>query len=61
MNKNILILIFIFLSLPVYSAGPVAEIKSRDWAFSGPFGKYDNRHYNVDFKFILRFVHLATH
>ena len=41
MNKNILILIFIFLSLPVYSAGPVAEIKSKDWAFSGPFGKYD--------------------
>ena len=41
MNKNIFILIFIFLSLPVYSAGPVAEIKSKDWAFSGPFGKYD--------------------
>ena len=41
MNKNILILILIFLSFPVYSAGPVAEIKSKDWAFSGPFGKYD--------------------
>ena len=41
MNKNILILILIFLSLPVYSAGLVAEIKSKDWAFSGPFGKYD--------------------
>ena len=41
MNKFILFLIFTSLSLPVYSAGPVADIKSRDWGFSGPFGKYD--------------------
>ena len=30
-----------FLSFPVYSAGPVADIKSKDWGFSGPFGRYD--------------------
>ena len=30
-----------FLSFPVYSAGPVADIKIKDWGFSGPFGKYD--------------------
>jgi len=41
MKKNIITIIFCFLSFSSFAAGPDIKGETVDWGFNGPFGKFD--------------------
>ena len=41
LSRVLSILLFGFLSNPVFGAGGDVTLKSREWSFSGPFGTFD--------------------